>query len=462
VAVRPTTSSGAQALAGFALDLSWDAIPPSALDAAKRHVLDALGCGLAAHALGEGGAARAVALADGGRAEASLIGARERVPAAAAALANGMLVHALDFDDTHPQSVTHISAVVVPAALAAAEARGADGRKLLTAIVAGSEVVARIGMAASGAFHARGFHPTAVAGVFGAAAAAAALGGLDRATATSALGIAGSMASGLFAYLDAGTQTKPIHAGWAAHAGLRAVALAAAGAEGPDNVLEGRFGLYEAFVGEVPEDLSAQLADLGSRWETPRTAFKLYPACHYMHGVLTAAADLPPVDAREIDEIRVAVPAGPAVDLVLEPRELKVAPRTPYEAKFSLQYSLGTLLVHGRVDVRSYLPEALAEPAVLALARRVSHELRDFDTYPAAFPGALAVTLHDGRVLSADAPYQAGAPERPLADAALRAKFRANASLALDAAAVAALEESLLALDAADDVAAAIAPLRGA
>ena len=261
-------ASAATRLADFALQLRHDEIPAPVVAAAKHHLLDALGCGLAAVALGEGGAGLAVAAAMSGAEEASLIGARERVPAPSAALANGMRIHALDFDDTHAESVAHVSAVIVPAALAVAESRSTGGRELLSALVAANELVARIGGAAPGEFHARGFHPTAIAGVFGAAAAAARLDGAQLETAVSALGIAGSMASGLFAYLDDATATKPIHAGWAAHAGLVAARLAAAGAQGPPHVLEGRFGLFEAFVGRVP-DLDAAIADLGRRWRRP-------------------------------------------------------------------------------------------------------------------------------------------------------------------------------------------------
>jgi 2-methylcitrate dehydratase PrpD len=451
MAVRASAGTAAAQLAAFALELDYETIPADVVSAAKEHLLDALGCGLAAHALGEGAAARTVALAMGGVEEASVIGASGRYPAPSAALANGMLMHALDFDDTHADSVAHISVVVAPAAMAEAECHGHGGRSLIAALVAGNEIVARVGMAASGEFHARGFHPTAIAGVFGATAAAAKLSGLGPLDAASAFGIAGSQASGLFAYLDAGTQTKPIHAGWAAHAGVLAARLAAAGGEGPASVLEGRFGLYDAFLGHVP-DLNEQLADLGSRWETPRIAYKPYPACHYMHGAVGAAATLGALDAGEIEDILVTVPPGSAVDLVLEPEAAKFAPRTPYEAKFSLQYSLAALLVHGQLDLGSYLPDAIGEAAVLEVARRIRYQTREFASFPAAFPGGVAITLRDGRVLSAELPYQAGAPENPLAGSAISAKFRQNAGLALEPDRVEELEQAILALEDADDV----------
>src|SRR5262245_64517127 len=232
--------TAAERLAGFAIDLTLDDIPGDVVQAAKLHLLDALGCGLAAHAVGVGTEGRQAMTELGGEAQSTVIGLEGALPAANAAFANAMLCHGLDFDDTHSDSVSHVSTVVVPAAAALAEARGATGHELLTAVIAGNEIVTRIGMATPGAFHARGFHPTAICGIFGATAAAARLRGLSVADTASALGIAGSMASGLFAYLDDATATKPIHPAWAAHGALVATRLASLGAEGPPGVLEGR------------------------------------------------------------------------------------------------------------------------------------------------------------------------------------------------------------------------------
>src|ERR687895_297019 len=257
----------------------------------------------------------------------------------------------------------------------------------------------RLGMAASGAFHARGFHPTAICGVFGATAAATRIAGLDAPRTASALGIAGSMASGLFAYLEEGTPTKPIHPAWAAHGGLIAARLSALGAEGPTSVVEGKFGLYHAFLGAAKGevDVDAQLADLGERWETPRMAYKPYPACHFMHGSLGATAEaMAGFSADDIEEVVVTVPAA-GVSLVLEPAEVKVAPRTEYEGKFSLQYSTAAMIVHGRVGISTYSDEALTDPRVLELARRVRYETKDYDTYPAAFPGGVRIRTREGR-----------------------------------------------------------------
>jgi 2-methylcitrate dehydratase PrpD len=385
----------------------------------------------------------------GGTAEATVIGLDTRLPAPNAAFANAMLCHGLDFDDTHSDSVAHVSTVVVPAAAALAEARGASGRELLTAIIAGNEIVTRIGMATPGAFHKRGFHPTAICGIFGATAAAARLGGLDAEQATSALGIAGSMASGLFAYLDDATATKPIHPAWAAHGALLACRLAAHGAEGPPGVLEGRFGVFHSFV-DTRIDLEPQLADLGSRWETPRIAYKAFPACHFIHGSLGATGTLADdLDPEEIEDVLVTIPEA-GVSLVLEPADRKIAPRTDYEGKFSLQYSTAAMLVHGRVGLTTYTSEALSEERVLDLARKVRYETKEYASYPAAFPGGVRVTLKDGRTVEADFPHQLGAPENPMSAEQVREKFHANAALA--GGSFEALEQAILTLEELDDV----------
>ncbi len=444
-------ATAAQRFAQFALELELDAVPDEVVEAAKLHVLDVIGCGLAAHGLGIAGEGRATMSELGGEAEAAVIGLDARLPAPNAAFANAMLCHGLDFDDTHSDSVSHVSTVVVPAAAALAEACGASGRELLTAIIAGNETVTRIGMAAPGAFHQRGFHPTAICGIFGATAAAARLGELAAAGATSALGMAGSMASGLFAYLDDGTATKPIHPAWAAHGALLATRLAAHGAEGPPGVLEGRFGVFHAFV-DTRIDLEPQLADLGSRWETPRIAYKAFPACHFIHGSLGATATLcEGLDPNVIEDVVVTVPE-PGVSLVLEPAESKVAPRSDYEGKFSLQFSTAAMLVHGRVGLTTYTPEVLSDARVLELARKVRYETKEYPSYPAAFPGGVRIRMRDGRSLEADFPHQLGAPENPMSAEQVREKFRENAELALASSARAELEARVLGLDEQEDL----------
>ena len=196
------------------------------------------------------------------------------------------------------------------------------------------------------------------------------------------------MSAGLLAFLGDGTATKPMHPAWAAHGGVLAARLAAHGAEGPPGVLDGRFGLYDAFLGDRDVPLDEQLADLGSRWETLRIAYKPYPACHYMHGSIGATAlvrDRVPPD--EIEDILVTVPEA-AVALVLEPAAAKLAPRSDYEGKFSLQYSTAALLVHGRRRPRDLLCRACSPTRPCARSpRRCATRCGRIPTYPHGVPG---------------------------------------------------------------------------
>lgn len=454
-------ATAAERLAAWGLGLRYDEIPAEVVEAAKLHFLDTIGCGLAAHALGVATEGRTMMAEQAGTPDATVIGLDRGLPGANAAFANAMLAHGLDFDDTHPGSVSHVSAVVTPAALAAAEVAGATGRDLVTAVVLGNETVCRVGMAAPSEFHKRGFHPTSICGIFGGTLATGRLWGASPEALTSALGIAGSFASGLFAYLDVGTATKPMHPAWAAHGSLFTVRLGQLGAEGPPTVLEGRFGLYDAFL-QLKPDLEQQLGDLGSRWETPRIAYKPYPACHYIHGSLGSTRSLLGQFAVEdIEDILVTLPQA-GVALVTEPQDMKRAPRTDYEAKFSLQYSTAAMLVHGQVGVKTYTPEAIGDPKVLAVAAKVRYEVKDYSTYPGSFPGGVVITLKNGQKHLAELDYQKGGPENPLTADEVLEKWRGNASLCLDDKAVRALERTVLGIEEQTDLRSAFAPLASA
>ncbi|MGV1049849.1 MAG: MmgE/PrpD family protein [Solirubrobacterales bacterium] len=417
----------AETLADWSSALELAEVPEEVAAAAKLHLLDAVGTGLAALALDEMPAARAVALEIGGEPEATALGLSRRVGAGAAALANGATMHALDFDDTHAATLIHSSVVVAATVLAVGEARGAGGAELLAAAIAGYEVSARIGLAAPGALHLKGFHPTSVCGVFAAAAAAARLRGLSAERTANALGIAGSQASGLMEYLADGSQTKPLHAGWAAHAGIVAAALAAHGATGPASVLEGRFGLLAAHVGEF--DAAALSAELGSRWETTAIAFKAYPCCHLSHSVLDAVG-ASGIGPDEVEEIVALVPGEVAIGLVLEPAERKLRPASAYEAKFSLPYCIGALLVRGELGVDAFTAAAIVDERALEIAARVSYEVADFGSGGSEISGGVRGRA-GGREFEQRALVPRGAPSNPLGGEEVRRKFLRNASLAL-------------------------------
>ncbi len=410
----------ARVLAEWVVRLRPADVPPDVRHAACRHLLDGLGTALAAARQHAADPAVTVAIGLGGPPESTVLGTRSRVGAPAAALASGTLVHALDFDDTHPGGLVHPSAAVLPAALAVGEQVGATGAEVLTAAVAGYEVVCRLGAAAPHAFHARGLHATSVCGVLAAAAVAGRLSGLDADRLTAALGIAGSSAGGLLEFLHAGTSTKQLHPGLAGAAGIVAARLAAAGASGPDTVLEGDFGVYATLAGRSDVDPKAILDGLGDDWETSRIAVKPYPACQLLHASVDAARSVA-VAAAEIVSVVVDLHPG-AVPIVAEPARAKVRPRTSYEAKFSLPWTVAAALVDGTVGVDTYAPDRLDRPAVTSLADLIAFRVVDSPGTAANAPGRLVVRLADGSELAAET-----RPDAPVRDEDLIAKAITNA-----------------------------------
>jgi 2-methylcitrate dehydratase PrpD len=307
-------------------------------------------------------------------------------------------------------------------------------------------------MAAPGAFHARGWHATAVCGVFAATLVAGRLDGLDVDRLTSALGIAGSFASGVLEYLEDGSWVKRLHAGWAGHGGAVAAALARGGFTGPATILDGRFGFYRTLLGAEPDP--GPFATLGREWETPGIGYKPYPCCHYNHAYLDCALELRRAHALAVEEIAAVecrVPAG-EVPIVCEPRAAKLRPRTPYDAQFSLPYSVASALIDGHVGLDTYAADRLTEPRRLALAARVSHAIDAESTFPRGFPGWVRVHLRDGRVLEARVPDGRGSLACPLPSEAIVEKFRGNAARVLPPGALAQLEHAVLRLDELSDV----------
>jgi 2-methylcitrate dehydratase PrpD len=439
----------AQRLGTFVAGLRYDQLPIEVVEAEKLHILDTLGCGIAALGLGEVAWIRDAIAHEDASGPATVIGGPRSLAPESAALVNGTLCHALDFDDTHAGSVVHVSASIVAAVLAGGETVHATGADVVCAGVIGSEVSTRLGMVAGGEFHARGFHPTGVCGVFGCAAAAARLFGLDAATTANALGLAGSMASGLLEFLADGSNTKPLHPGWAAHSGILAAKLARAGATGPKTILGGQRGFFNAYLSRADLAIDEAFTDLGAQWQVPRIAFKPYPACHYIHAPLDALEGLlssSPVRPEEIAEI-VAFSDRTGFALVLDPIEDKLVPRTPYDAKFSLPYCLAYRFVHGPVGVAAFTSAAIGDTRVLDLARKVRGVEKRYAPVPDSFPGGVRLTMQDGEVLERELRFQRGGTEYPLSQRDVVTKFHANAALGLSPAAASGLEAFVMGLE---------------
>ncbi|HEY3471690.1 MAG TPA: MmgE/PrpD family protein [Amycolatopsis sp.] len=436
------TATIVQQLAAFAASVRAKGLPPELRDDAARRVLDVLGNSLAATAERPAAAVGALVREWGGTGRATAIGTGDRLPEPSAALLNGTLAHSLDFDDTHLPSVLHPSASVVPAALAVAESRGATGAQLLDAIGVGVEITVRLGMAGydeelgNSVFFERGLHATAICGALGAAAAAAMLSDVDEAGIADALGIAASMGSGLLEANRTGGTVKRIHCGWAAHAAVTAAGMARHGITGPPTVLEGRFGLLQAFCGDQ-SDVDAIVDGLGERWELPGIFFKPYPCNHFTHAGIDAARRLRSrgVDPAEIVELELGAPTA-VLRTIGEPREAKIRPQSGYHAAFSGPYTVATGLLGGGglgVFHDDFTDSAAADPERLALAAKVRcvPDARCDEIFPHQFPAVLRVRLRDGTELEERVDANRGGPQNPLSADELATKFRLNASRVL-------------------------------
>lgn len=403
-------------------------IPAAVDDAALRHLLDGCGTAVAAVRLDAALPALTVARGLGGPAEATVLGSSSRLGAPAAALANGTLVHALDFDDTHAGGLVHATAVVLPAALAVGEQVGASGRAVLDAAVVGYEVACRVAAAAPHGFHRRGLHATMVAGVFASAAVAARLAGLDAATTTHALGIAGSQAGGLLAFLGTGASTKQLHPGLASQSGILAARLAAAGATGPATVFDGPHGVYDALA-DGPVDTSTILDGLGERWETTAIGIKPWPTCQLAHVTMAAAHDAlqrAGVPVARVRSVHAWVHPDSASVVCAADRDL-TRPASPYAAKFSLPWSVAALLVDGRVGTDTYEAAALDRADVRALAARTTWEVDPApQTVAADAAGEVLLVLDDGSRVAGHVDASPGTAAAPLDHAALDAKLLGN------------------------------------
>ena len=260
----------------------------------------------------------------------------------AAAFANGALSQALEFDDTHNESIVHMSSPAVAAALALSETRKISGKALIAAIALGNEISCRVGSVAPGQFHRRGFHPTGLFAPFGTTYLAGRLLGLKQAQLVNAAGIAGSFAAGILECWVDGTQSKFLHPGWAAQSGITAAYLGQAGATGPAAVLEGRFGLFESHLQDrsVARALNRVTDALGELWESRKASFKPFPAAHVSASVhrcsVEAARPAPHRSARDprrhlsgrelhrADRLRAGRGEAPPQHRLARPRQLPV------------------------------------------------------------------------------------------------------------------------------------------
>jgi 2-methylcitrate dehydratase PrpD len=442
-------------LAEWVATLGFDELPGDVVAATKLRVLDVIGLSLAGSETPFGRSTRAAALAMAGAGPSRLFGTGDRVGVATAAFANAACSQALEFDDTHNESIVHMSSPSVAAALALSETQPVAGREVITAIAVGNEIACRVGVVAPGQFHRRGFHPTGLFAPFGVTYLAAGLLGLDADATARAAGICGSSAAGLLECWVDGTQSKFLHSGFAAQSGIAAALLAQAGVTGPPTVFEGRFGLFASHLPDaVPKRFDRIVDRLGTHWESRNASFKPYPAAHVLHpyvdAILRARAQHR-IAASEVEEIDCAV-AEFNVSIVCEPLQEKLAPASDSHGRISLQYTLAEALYTGELGKSAYSAGNLRHPEILALAGRVRYHVDPEFPGPGRFKGAVRIALRDGRVIEDTQEHNRGSVENPMTAGELRAKFDENAAGILTAAERDRLAAAVDGLEQLDDV----------
>lgn len=418
-------------LAAWACRTRFEDLPDDVVASTKLRVLDVMGLALAGLETAFGKSVRDAALAMSSPGPCHILGTGDRAGVTAAAFANGALPQALEFDDTHVESIVHMSSPAVASALALAETGSVSGRELITAVAIANEISCRVGSVSSGELHKRGFHPTGLFAPFGVTYLACRLLGLDAEAMTRAAGICGSFAAGLLECWVDGTQSKFLHSGWAAHSGMMAAFLARAGTTGPARVFEGRFGLFASHVQDANahRDFHRIHQDLGTHWESRASSFKPFPAAHVIHPYIDAILRLRqkygirPADVQRIDCPVTAF----IVPIVCEPTEEKFAPASDSHGRVSLQYTLAEALYHGALGKDAYHPESLRHPDILALARRVHYSVDPNFPGPGRFKGIVRISLTDGRTVEEIEEYNRGSMQNPMTAAELRAKFDDNA-----------------------------------
>lgn len=448
-AVVATTSISEQ-LAAFAAGFDKQAIPEAVRERARHLMLDSLGIAFASRAydFAEKAMAGIRDLNEGG--QSMVIGTAEKLDTRNAIMMNGILIHGLDFDDTHAKGVIHATASVLPTVLAVAAKYDRKGADLVTAYILGVEIATRLGAVAKGGFHQVGFHPTGLIGTFGCTVAAGYLMGLTEAQYVDALGLALSVGSGSLEFLNDGAWNKRLHPGWAGAAGVTAATMAKHGYRGTRMALEGRFGLYRSHLpAEQDYDLALATADLGHVWEVINVSVKPLPACHFTHAAIDAAIRIhgQGIAFEDIARVDVLVPAE-VVKTVCEPEAQKRNPANSYEAQFSIPYLVGTGLIKGRLTLEDIEAPALFDPQVLDLASRTFYRNDPDTSFPKYYDGEVIVTLKNGKVVREREAVNRGAVDRPLTADDIIQKFRQNAARELGSERVVAIEQAVLGMEA--------------
>jgi 2-methylcitrate dehydratase PrpD len=411
-------------LAAFAANLRYEDLPAAVVAHAKHCILDSLGCGLFGATLPWTEKVVDMILAEGAAPRVTIYGRSERTSAASAALVNSTACHAYELDDIHKLSMFHPGSIAVPVALALAEAEGkVDGKKLVTAIVAGYEVSNRIGMAAGMPLFFRGYHPQGAVGVFTGAATAARLLDLSPEQTLHALGIGGTQAAGLMAAQE-GSMVKRFHSGRSAQAGVYAGLLARQGFTGITDVVEAGYGGFLSTISGEPNP-DYLTAGLGQTWETLNMGFKPYACVTSIHTALDGLRQIMndnDLNAQQIDRVDVGLSPMTYLHCAWEYNGQGVT-----SAQMNLYFGLGAIAVDGDAFVAQYKDARLADPAILGFIKKI-HTSVDPEIEKMGAPGRhsmrMKVTARSGDVFNTYIEHRRGSPENALSWQDMERKFR--------------------------------------
>ncbi len=424
-APQPGSADAAGTLAEYTAALRYEDLPAQAVFILKRMVLDTLGTALAASGLDPSCRQMVGVLgAAGGAPTSTLLGYGRKVPTLAAALANGALAHALNYDDTMGPGGGHLGVVALPAALAAAEEQGGvSGRELLAALAAGTELMARLGLAtklvAGGHSEAKP-QPTQMPGYFSAAASAGRALRLAPAQVHSALGLALMQAAGGRQPVLEGVPAKALYAGFSSHGGLLSALLSRAGVQAQCDVFEGEAGYFQTYYGGrySPAPLTA---DLGTRFYLTEVGFKPWPTTAVAHPFIEAALQLAEAHGLAADEIaEVHLQGGDHIRTFCEPAATRQQPRTTVEAADSIPFPVAKALVNRRLTLADLQGEGLQQPAALAVAARTRYAV----DAALGTAGVVEIVTTSGRRHAVRVDQAPGHPSKPLTAAQAAAKFR--------------------------------------
>ncbi len=426
----PNVENVTAEVADFAVRTTYGDLPEGVIEAGRKSILDGIGLALAGSVARTGEMVRthlrSLRLGDGG---ATVIGAALRTVPRFAAFANGVGIHADDFDDTQLAVaknrvyglLTHPTAPALPAALAIAESGHRSGADFMLAYHLGVEVETKISEAIAPRHYQDGFHSTGTCGTFAAATAASKLLGLDRGQTRRALSIAGSQSAGLRE--NFGTMTKPFHAGRAAESGVVAAEFAAMGWTAADGILEAPRGFFHAAGGGF--DAEAILGRLGRPWTflSPGVSIKPHPSGSLTHPGMTEMLRLIRTNAIRAEMVeRVDVGTNHNMPNAL----IHHRPRNELQAKFSMEFCMAILLLDGKAGLPEFTDETVLREDVQAMIGRV-----DFHVHPQAEAAGydkmttiIDIRLKDGRTISGRADFGKGSPANPMDYEDVAGKFR--------------------------------------